>query len=421
MITPGIAFAGVDNNVFALTASGSDVYIGGAFLYAFGQPGNGIVRWNSSVQDDYTLGNSTNGDVFAVAIDGADVYVGGEFNSAGGIPANNIAKWNSISDTWSALGPGLSGCNGNSNNCYGATVWTIAVVGNRVYVGGDFEWSGSIYNAQFSIAYWDKQGGYWGGVDGGVSGCADLGFGCDAWVYAIVPYGSGVMAAGSFTTLSPNISVGHVGYYDGLTWHEVTDGFTNGTDGNIYALYNDGFGVWMGGGFNNPRPDLVYFDGSSWNTIGSAITNGAVYTITEALGPGLYWNLYIGGDFINAGPNNVSHIARAPEVVGGDWQPLGSGLDGSVNALAWSGTDLIAGGLFTSSGLVGLNRIGRWNTLTNTWSAIGSGADDTIYSLATGYGTIYASGIFHNAGPGIDDFFARWAQIPTYLPLMLHP
>jgi hypothetical protein len=414
---PGIAFAGVDNNVFVLAASGSDVYIGGSFLNAFGEPGNAIMRWSTAAQDFYALGSSTNGNVYAVAIDGADVYVGGTFNSAGGVAANNIARWNSTTDTWSALGPGLSGCNGNSSACYGATVWTIAVNGSRVYVGGDFEWSGTIYNAEFSIAYWDTQGQFWGGVDGGVSGCADLGLGCDAWVYAIVPYGSGVMVAGSFTTLSPNISVGHLGYYDGLTWHEVTDGVTNGTDGTIYSLYFDGFGWWMGGSFLNPRPKLVYFDGSSWYSSGSTL-NGAVYAITEKLGPGLNWNLYIGGTFTNAGPNGASHIARLPEVAGGDWQPLGSSLDGSVTSLAWNGTDLIAGGYFTSSGLLGLNYIGRWNTLTNTWSAIGSGMDSYIFSLSTGTGTLYAGGRFRRAGPGIDDFFARWAQIPTYLPLM---
>ena len=344
--SPGIMYTGVDNNVFALAASGSDVYIGGAFLNAFGEPGNAIVRWNSTAQDDFTLGSSTNGDVFAVAIDGADVYVGGRFNSAGGVAANNIARWNSSSDTWSALAEGITGCDGNSSSCYGATVWTISVSGNSVFVGGDFVYSG-IY-ATHSIAYWDKTLNRWFAVGtGGVSGCTDIGNGCDSWVYATVPTGAGVTIAGNFTTVSPNISVGNVAYNDGINWYALTDGVTNGTDGNIYALYYDGYGWWMGGGFNNPRPDLVYFDGNSWNTIGSAITNGAVYTITEALGPGLNWNLYIGGDFINAGPNNVSHIARIPEVVGGDWQALGSGLNGSVNSLAWSGTDLIAGGLFS--------------------------------------------------------------------------
>ncbi len=413
---PGVAFSGVDNNVFALAASGSDVYVGGAFLNTFGEPGNAIMRWSTAAHDFYALGSSTDGNVYAVAIDGTDVYVGGTFNSAGGVAANNIAKWDSLTNTWSALAEGVSGCDGNSIGCFGASVWAIAVNGNSVYVGGDFVYSG-IYQTN-SIAQWDKLLQRWFAVGtGGASGCADIGTGCDVDVFAMVPTGAGVTIAGNFTTVSPNISVGHVAYNDGINWHALTDGVTNGTNSPIYALIYDGSGWWMGGGFTTPRQSLVYFDGSTWFSSGSAL-NGTIYALAEALGPGINYNLYAGGNFTNAGPNGANYIARLPEVVGGDWQPLGSSLNGTVTSLAWSGTDLIAAGNFTASGLLGLNRIGRWNTLANTWSAIGSGADSNIFSVAAGNGTIYAGGRFRNAGPGSDDFFARWAKIPIFLPVI---
>ncbi len=89
---PGVAYTGVDNTVFALATNGADVYIGGSFLYAFGEPGNAILRWNTSDHNAYTLGNSVNGEIYAVAVNGGDVYIGGRFNSAGGVPAHNIAK-----------------------------------------------------------------------------------------------------------------------------------------------------------------------------------------------------------------------------------------------------------------------------------------------------------------------------------------
>ena len=43
--------------------------------------------------------------VFALAASGGDVYAGGFFGTAGGIPAANIAKWNGSS--WSELGSGM--------------------------------------------------------------------------------------------------------------------------------------------------------------------------------------------------------------------------------------------------------------------------------------------------------------------------
>jgi hypothetical protein len=415
---PDVGFSGVDNNVFALATAGTDVYVGGAFLNAFGAPGNGIMRWSTAAHDFYALGGSTNGNVYAVAIDGPDVYVGGTFNSAGGVAANNIAKWNSQTDTWSPLAEGVTGCDGNSNACYGAVVWTIVVNGNIVYVGGDFVNSG-IY-ATHSIAQWDKTLQRWFSVStGGVSGCLDIGLGCDANVFAMVATGAGVTIAGNFTNVSlPSFPVGHVAYFDGLNWNALTDGFTNGTNGNIYALLYDGFGWWLGGGFTSPRSGLVYFDGSSWNAPGSGLTSGAVYAIQEAIGPNNTYYLYIGGTFINLGPNNVSNIARLPEVVGGDWQPLGSGLNSEVNALAWNGPDLIAGGYFTASGLLGLNHIGRYNTFTDTWSAVGSGVDENVFALAASNSAIYTGGRFRNAGPGSADFFARWADFQTLIPVV---
>ena len=414
---PGLTFAGVDNNVFALAASGTDVYVGGAFLNAFGEPGNAIERWSTTAQDFFALGSSTNGNVNAVAIDGTDVYVGGTFNSAGGVAAHNVAKWNSMTNTWSALGEGVSGCNGNSSGCYGAAVLALVVNGNNVYVGGDFAQAGPYQIG--SIAYWDKTLQRWFAVGtGGVSGCADIGNGCDAGVYAMVATGNGVTVAGNFTTVSPNLSVGHVAYNDGLNWHALSDGVTNGTDSPIHALLYDGSGWWMGGGFTSPRPKLVYFDGSTWYSSGSAL-NGTIYALAEALGPGNVYYLYAGGNFTGAGPGGVNHIARLPEVVGGDWQPLGNGLDGTVYSLAWSGRDLIAGGLFTASGLLGLNHIGRYDPFANTWSAIGSGVDSDVYGVASSGGAVYAGGRFRKAGPGSDDFFARWAEFRTMLPLLV--
>ena len=70
-------------------------------------------------------GDGLNDYVYAVAVSGTDVYAGGRFIEAGGSPANYVAKWDTITKTWSALGSGVGG-----------NVYAIAVSGTNVYVGG---------------------------------------------------------------------------------------------------------------------------------------------------------------------------------------------------------------------------------------------------------------------------------------------
>ena len=70
-----------------------------------------------------------NDSVYALAVSGSDLYAGGEFTTAGGSAANYIAKWNGSS--WSALGSGMNGyC-----VCAGG-------VGQRPVCGGRFHHGG---------------------------------------------------------------------------------------------------------------------------------------------------------------------------------------------------------------------------------------------------------------------------------------
>ncbi len=165
---------GLLNAVFAIAVSGSDVYVGGLFLDAGGNPNaDRIARWDGTAWN--ALGTGVNNVVRTIAVSGSDVYVGGFFTDAGGNPnADRIARWDGTS--WNALGTGVNG-----------SVTAIAVSGSDVYVGGAFTDAGGNPNAD-RIARWD--GTAWNA----------LGTGVNSLVRTIAVSGSDVYVGGDFTT-----------------------------------------------------------------------------------------------------------------------------------------------------------------------------------------------------------------------------
>jgi hypothetical protein len=78
--------------------------------------------------------------VYALAASGSNVYAGGFFTNAGGIAANYIAKWNGSS--WSVLGSGMNG-----------GVLALALSGSELYAGGYFTTAGGKVSAYVARAY----------------------------------------------------------------------------------------------------------------------------------------------------------------------------------------------------------------------------------------------------------------------------
>lgn len=80
---------------------------------------NSVTKWSA-------LGTGVGNVAGAFCVDGSNVYVGGSFSTAGGNPAVRIAVWNGGSS--SALGNGL-------NN----EVTSVAVIGGGVYAGDSLQ------------------------------------------------------------------------------------------------------------------------------------------------------------------------------------------------------------------------------------------------------------------------------------------
>jgi hypothetical protein len=143
------------------------------------------------------------------------------------------------------------------------------------------------------------------------------------------------------------------------------------------------------------------FSDADWISMGSGL-NGNV----QALGVS-GTNLYAGGGFTTTGGVSANRIAKWH---GSAWSALSSGLNGNVQALAVSGTNLYAGGLFTTAGGVPANYIARWNG--SAWSALGSGLGGSSYpwvlALAASGTNVYAGGEFTTAGGAAANYIAKW-------------
>jgi hypothetical protein len=126
--------------------------------------------------------------------------------------------------------------------------------------------------------------------------------------------------------------------------------------------------------------------------------NDEVYALTV-----LNNELYAGGIFTQVGGVGVNRIAKWT----GSWSNLGTGVNGSVEALYSYGGLILAGGTFTSAGGVGSNRIAGWNG-TN-WAPYGTGMNNDVLSIAVYNNIIYAGGDFTTASGSTVNRVTRWS------------
>ncbi len=213
----------------------------------------------------------------------------------------------------------------------------VADESGNVFIGGDFFAAGSV--AAANIAKWD--GTNWSSLGGGL----------DNTVYALTydPVNHRLYAGGAFHYVcdtpdcaAKSLHVNHIAMWSGGAWHPLGDAGTgvNGVNGDVYALaLDENYALYVGGN--------------------------------------------LGGYCTNADCSQLSltyYVAKWTWVPGGQWAALGSngnvGVNGSVAALAWSGTGskgtLYVGGSFNTAGggTVTANYVAAYTCSTNFWSAL---------------------------------------------------
>lgn len=256
--------------------------------------------------------------------------------------------------------------------------------------------------------------------------------GANARVRAMVVFDDGggpaLYACGDFTSIG-STSANFIARWNGSSWSSLGSGLSGGS-ANALAVFDDGSGpaLYVAGNFStaggSPANRVARWNGSSWSAVGTGL-NAPVRALAVFDEDGPVGNpprLFAGGDF-SSSTGNPNRVARWD---GTSWTALGTGADGSVNALATfddgTGASLYAGGAFSTAGGSSANNIARWNG--TGWSPLGSagsnGANNTVLALTvfdddgSGPGTaaLYVGGNFSSVsdagGSTTASRIARW-------------
>lgn len=400
-----------DDDIFALAADGDRLYAGGAFTQIAGTVAEGIAVWSEddgweALEDE--AGQGIEGFVFAIAVSGDNVYVGGQFERAGGITVNNLAVWNRSTRSWSAVGGGVLGDGGGDI----PFVSTLKVEGTDLYVGGRFSKAGTL--GVRNIARWN--GSSWSGLGEGIDGTVNT-----------IEYAQSTLYAGGSFSRAGTVTSNGIAQWNGSEWLSL-DGGVNGFVNEIKASGDSG--IVVGGSFTREVEDsltatnILWWTGT-WTFRGGndpfgdtgeiILLHGEVRSIVV---DGL--DMYVGGQFLDGWPraggsqegslNNITLFNDQPA----SWFRLEEGVNSAVNAVVKVGGYIFAGGNFTRAGEDAASHIAQWNIGQRRWKKVEPPTALTpIRAMGLQNGKLYAAGPFTESDPGDFSTISRMAELTS--------
>ena len=394
----GQSLFGADGNVLGLARAGNTLYMAGSFR-SVGENSGGLVAYDTRSGLRLPSFPKVAGSIAAIIPDGAGGwYIGGEFSGVGGKPRSclaQIAADGSVTD-WN---PDVSG---SVSYVAPPAVTSLAMIGNRVFLGGAF--------------------GFIGGQSRRDLGCVDARTGAvldwiadapeDGYISALALQGDTLFVGGGFSSLGgvARSSLAALSAVTGeiLPWR--MDVF-----GGAYALLAHADTLFVGGDFlaigGRPQPMLAAVDIPA-----SALLpiDFQAHGVTHSYVPdprvvGLAKSgdtLYAVGNFDQIGGQLRSGIAAVSASSGGalSWQPdtTGPRADGFPPLLCLSvalvGQDVYVGGYFEQVGgqyhpyVAALDReTGHVRDWTPT-------PDDAVLAFVASGDTLLVGGYFHLLG-----------------------
>jgi hypothetical protein len=333
-ITPDVTDKVSAGGVRAMVNVGDRTFIGGSFTGVGGQARSNVAAIKSDGKVDRLFTAGTNGKVLALAAseDGSVIFLGGTFAEAGGAPRANLAAVDAVT------GEAVAGWQADTIGV-NPDVNTLAVDGNRLYVGGRFTGiDGSSRNRMVALdaTTGDLVSEFRPAPNGGVT------------KILVSPDGATVYAGGAFNTLggAPRLAAGSVEAANGAATSFAPTG--DGGYAVTIGLSPDGERFFYGTANNTL---FAYDPAISNDPVWSIKTSGNTQTIAVSND-----ELWIGGHFsqILTGKIKRNFIASLDPVDGSlnDWNPECTGLKQGVWALTLEGTHLHVGGYFSGFGTV---------------------------------------------------------------------
>lgn len=238
-------------------------------------------------------------------------------------------------------------------------------------------------------------------------------------VFAAAVFNNWLFVGGAFTQAGSK-ALNYIARWNGSSWQSLGDGPLNGTNGFVYALAI--------------RGDILYVGGKFTTAGGVPVKNIAQYSISQrvwaGMGPfgpssvGLGGDdqafvgailvkdtlVYAGGSFNDANGTPVKNLA-VWDLAKKRWSAVGdpgSGVNGTVNAIAALKSKIFIGGNFSSVGSVPASGIARWDG-TN-WSSLGNGVNGFVNTIGVMGDTLFVGGSFSMAGDSGAKNIARWEE-----------
>ncbi len=393
--------AGVNGDVTSVASLGKDIYIAGHFTKAGNVAAKGIARWDGT--NWFPVGAGVSGEIFVMMAQGKDLFVGGRFTSDGSIVATNIAKWNG--EQWETLGAGIPSVFSNQVAVSSQFVFALAVQGNDLIVGGNFDLPVANGSEAINIAKWD--GKKWSALGSGLGGPPGDLFGLRlGYIRALAVHNGDLYAGGRFHRAG-GVPCSNLARWDGKQWSDIGGGVSGGSYGiiiegqvyygEVYGLASQQQELYVAGDFttagSREAKYVASWNGSAWSEIGGGLTGIATTVVSRD------HEAYVGGNFDQAG--NIA----APGVVrwnGSSWNALGVGVIGQVSALDFVGKSLYVGGTFGLAGGKQTGSVAQWDG--QTWSSLGNGTGNALVGrvetggIAAGDGQVVVGGQLFSAG-----------------------
>lgn len=366
---------------------------------------NQVAVWDGHVWKLLGGGQGVGGSVAAFHSEGSRLLVGGRFTHCGLVAAEDLALRNG--DQWSAFDASGQLWTRDSTICHAEAIGSLVTWRGCLHAGGDFvsrgqhrvqprglaRWDGNVWRPFGEITAWCKRHdndefgakpivhglavtsaglavvgrfctsggqvlngiGLWDGNTchplGGVPGCEESTPFCVPEFRKVVPWGAGLIAAG---TLRSSDGPRRIGWWNGREW----DFMDQGTDGRVLDLMQWESRVVVAGSFRRAGDvfthNIATWDGVRWNALGEGLPEKVV-----ALG------LY--RDSLVAATSDSTlafgqHRCALWTWAAGEWLPFMGGaiFEGEVSVLHEHQGDLYVGGRFGSVNTILSESIARW-------------------------------------------------------------